>query len=349
MRILVTGGAGFIGSHVVDQLAAAGHEVVVIDSLEPSAHRSVPDYLRDDVEYHRTDIRDPASWREALVGTTAIAHLAGKVGLGVDFGDCTDYVSHNDVGTAVGLGVAHELGWDGRIVLGSSMVVYGEGRYRCAADGDVRPARREAASMSAGDFEPPCPVCGEPLRPVPITEDVSCEPRNVYAATKLHQEHLAFAFGSEHRIAVAALRFHNVYGPRMPRLTPYAGVASIFLSALTAGERPRVLEDGGQTRDFVHVRDVAAAVCAALTTPEPVTGAFNVASGDPHTVLDLAAGLSAAVDPKLPPSVVGGWREGDVRHVFASPQRLWDTFDCRATVPFDVGVAELAEAPLRDM
>ena len=146
---------------------------------------------------------------------------------------------------------------------------------------------------------------------------------------------------------MTALRFHNVYGPRMPQLTPYAGVASIFLSALAAGDAPRVFEDGGQTRDFVHVVDVAASVCAALSSEAPGNGAYNVASGEPRTVLDMATALTGVVHPALAPTVVGGWREGDVRHVFASPQRLWDAFGCRPTVPFDVGVAELATAPLR--
>jgi len=351
MRIVVTGGAGFIGSFVVDQLAGAGHDVVVIDNLDPAAHRVTPDYLRDDVDYRWTDIRHPDAWRDVLPGADAVAHLAGKVGLGVDFGDCVDYVSNNDVGTAVGLGVAHELGWRGRYVLGSSMVVYGEGRYRCATHGEVRPARRLVESLEGGNYEPPCPVCGESLEAIAITEDVACDPRNVYAATKLHQEHLAFAFGAEHRSDVTALRFHNVYGPRMPQLTPYAGVASIFLSALAAGVAPNVFEDGGQTRDFVHVTDVAASVCAALTgamTGDGTSNAsFNVASGEPRTVLDMAKALADAVDPALAPTVVGGWREGDVRHVFASPERLWDAFGCRPTVPFDVGVAQLATAPLR--
>lgn len=347
MRIVITGGSGFIGSFVVDQLADAGHDVVVLDNLDPAAHSAPPDYLRADVEYRRLDVRDAETWRAALPGAGTVAHLAGKVGLGVDFGDAVDYVTNNDVGTVVGLGAAHDLGWRGRFVLGSSMVVYGEGRYRCAEHGEVRPARRVAATMERGDYEPPCPNCGRPLEAVAITEDVACEPRNVYAATKLHQEHLAFAFGAEKDLPVTALRFHNVYGPRMPKDTPYAGVASIFLSALAAGGAPRVLEDGGQTRDFVHVVDVARAVGAALTVTEPVSGAFNVASGEPRSVLDLATALTDTIDPRRRPDVVGGWRDGDVRHVFASPERLWQAFDCRPSISFADGVAELATAPLR--
>ncbi len=346
MRFVVTGGAGFIGSFVVDQLIGLGHEVTVVDNLDPAAHAERPGYLNDRADYRWTDVRDRSTW-DVAEGADGIAHLAGKVGLGVDFGDTNDYVSHNDVGTAVGLTALHELRWSGRVALASSMVVYGEGRYRCDVHGDARPGPRSPATMKAGDFEPPCPECGRPLASVEIAEETPTKPRNVYAATKLHQEHLCAAFESSHDVAVAALRFHNVYGPRMPQLTPYAGVASIFLSALAAGRPPQVFEDGGQTRDFVHVSDVAASVVAALTSREAHSGAFNVASGEPRTVLDMARALADAVDPALVPEVVGGWREGDVRHVVASPQKLRTTFDLMPQVRFADGVRELAGASLR--
>jgi dTDP-L-rhamnose 4-epimerase len=172
------------------------------------------------------------------------------------------------------------------------------------------------------------------------------DPRSVYAATKLHQEHLAAACTGEGGPVVTALRYHNVYGPRMPRDTPYAGVAAIFRSALAAGRPPRVLEDGGQLRDFVHVRDVARANVLALTAPEAVAGAFNVATGDPHTVGEMAEALAAALGGPAP-RVVGGWRPGDVRHVFASPASAAERLGFRAEVGFAAGMAELATAPLR--
>jgi dTDP-L-rhamnose 4-epimerase len=348
MRILVTGGAGFIGSHVVDALAERGHEVLVVDRLHPRAHAGRPAYLRLDVRYLEGGL-DAATLDEALEGVEAVCHQAAMVGLGGGLADVRDYVRDNDLGTAELLAAIHRRpagARPGRLVLASSMVVYGEGAYRCARHGMVRPGPRDPERLRAGRFEPACPRCGGELRPELVAEDAPPDPRNVYAATKLHQEHLAFASMREGGPAVTALRYHNVYGPRMPADTPYAGVAAIFRSALRAGRAPRVLEDGAQRRDFVHVRDVARANLLALLAPEPVPGVLNVASGEPHTVAELAAALAAATGGPAP-EVVGGWRPGDVRHVVASPALAAERLGFRAEVPFATGMAELATAPLR--
>ena len=340
MRVLVTGGAGFIGSHVVDWLVAGGQEVRVLDA-SPYAHGT-------DVDVHRADVRDPDAVRVAVAGVEAVCHQAAMVGLGVDFADTPAYVSHNDAGTAVLLAALHEHGFRGRLVLASSMVVYGEGRYRCGVHDVVRPPPRDPVRLDRAEWDPRCPSCGGGLVPEPATEDAPADPRNVYAATKLHQEHLCFAFGREHRLPVAALRYHNVYGARMPRDTPYAGVAAIFRSAIESGRAPQVLEDGQQRRDFVHVQDVARANVLALTADPPATGPLNVASGTPHTVLDLACALTTAAEGAAPaPAVVGGYRIGDVRHVFADPQRARDQLGFTANVTFEEGMHEFASAPLR--
>ncbi len=333
--LLVTGGAGFIGSHVIDALGAAGVAVRVLDHAAPSW--PVP----AGVDVRLGDVRDAATVTAALEGVTAVCHQAAMVGLGVDLDDIADYVSHNDLGTAVLLRAMARLGTVDRLVLASSMVVYGEGRYRCAEHGVARPGPRELATLEAGDFEPPCPQCGQALAPEPVPESAPVDPRNVYAATKLHQEHLAAAFSRETGVPVTALRYHNVYGPRMPRDTPYAGVASLFASELAAGRPPRVFEDGGQLRDFVHVRDIARANVLALTSPEPVPGAFNVCSGTPRSVLDMACALHDAAGTAAAPEVTGGFRLGDVRHVFADATRASDVLGFTAVEDFAAGMREL--------
>jgi dTDP-L-rhamnose 4-epimerase len=347
--ILVTGGAGFIGSHVVDALLARGHAVRAVDALLPAAHRERPGYLDPAAEWIEGDLRDPAVAARAVRNVAAVSHQAAMVGLGVDLGDVPDYVAHNDFATAQLLRALAAAGFGGRLVLASSMVVYGEGRYACPEHGVVTPGPRAPADLDAGRFEPPCPRCGRPLDPRTVPEDATLDPRSVYAATKVAQEHLCAVFGAAAGVPVTALRYHNVYGPRMPRDTPYAGVASIFRSAYAAGRAPRVFEDGGQRRDFVHVRDVARANVLALTAPAPVTGAFNVASGTPRTVLEMAHALARATGapPHAAPQVTGEWRAGDVRHVVASPERAADALGFRAQENFDAGMAEFAAAPLR--
>lgn len=349
MRILVTGGAGFIGSHVADALAAAGHDVLLLDLLLPAAHPRYdggrPPYVRHPLVVG--DVRDRSTLDEALSTVDVVCHQAAMVGLGVDVGDLPEYTSHNMLGTAQLLAAMATAGV-ARLVLASSMVVYGEGRYACPRHGTVAPAPRGEADLRAGRFEPRCPHCGCELAAGLVAEDAPADPRNAYAASKIAQEHLAASWARSTGGSAVALRYHNVYGARMPRDTPYAGVASVFRSALERGEAPRVFEDGGQRRDFVEVRDVAAANVAALHNGGPPGSlhAYNVCSGEPHTIGDLAHALAAATGGPAP-VVTGDYRLGDVRHVVASGARAREELGFAATIGFYNGVTEFATAPLR--
>jgi dTDP-L-rhamnose 4-epimerase len=347
--VLVTGGAGFIGRHIVEGVAADEFDVRVVDVLLGGAHAADPD-LVPGVEYQFHDLADPAVAARAVAGIDAVCHQASMVGIGVDFGDVRNYAHHNLLATASLLQALHDAHFAGRIILASSMVVYGEGRYRCIEHGSVRPGPRRTDQLEAGIFEPPCPRCGRELDPEPVTEDAPVDPRNVYATTKLAQEQLCRAYAREHEgTTLTALRYHNVYGPGMPKHTPYAGVASIFRSALERGEPPRVFEDGCQRRDFIHVRDVARANLLALTTDAPFDGVVNIASGTPRTILEMAEALVDASGQDAPrPVITGEWRPGDVRHVFASPNRARDTLGFHADTGFDTGMREFTTASLRD-
>ncbi|WP_305787017.1 NAD-dependent epimerase/dehydratase family protein [Symbioplanes lichenis] len=349
-HVLVTGGAGFIGRHVTAALLAAGHDVRILDSGHPAAHkRPLPPDIHG-VPVTHADLRDADTVGAALDGIDAVVHQAAMVGMGVDLADLPAYVGANDLGTAVLLAAMASAGVR-RLVLASSMVVYGEGAYECPVHGPVRPAPRDVADLRRGEFDPRCPRCAAPLDPMLVDEDAPLEPRSVYAATKVAQEHLSAAWAAGTGGTVAALRYHNVYGPGMPRDTPYSGVAAIFRSALAAGRPPRLYEDGAQRRDFVHVSDVAQANVAALesTAAGAAAGglrAYNVASGRPATVGELATALTAALAGPAP-IVTGEFRAGDVRHVVASPARAAAELGFTATIPPAEGFAAFADAPLR--
>ena len=344
MKVLLTGSAGFIGSTICRTLADAGHEVVGVDLMLPVAHggRDAPDGT------HRLDVRDAESWSELLDGVDVVCHQAALVGAGVRVADLTGYADHNDLGTAAVLVAMHERGVD-RLVLASSMVVYGEGRYRCATHGSQPPGVRPLAALEAGEFENPCPVCAEPLDWELVDEGARLDPRSSYAASKLAQEHYAGAWVRQAGARAIALRYHNVYGPGMPRDTPYSGVAAMFRSSLERGEAPQVYEDGGQMRDFVHVEDVARANLAAIDAVGERTdfSAYNVCSGVPVSIRDVAVQVARGAAEPREPEVTGGFRLGDVRHVVASPERAARELGFTATITPEVGLPAFATAPLR--
>jgi dTDP-L-rhamnose 4-epimerase len=282
----------------------------------------------------------------ALDGIDLVCHQAARVGLGVDLGDLPGYCDVNVTGTAVLLAAMHRRQVPA-LVLASSMVVYGEGGYECPVHGRVQPLARAQSDLARGQFEPRCPDCAAGLRTTEVTESAALDPRNAYAISKVAQEQLTAVWARQSGGRAVALRYHNVYGPRMPRDTPYSGVAAIFRSALEAGRAPRVFEDGAQRRDFVHVRDVAEANLAALTAGRPgQLRAYNVASGEPRTIGQMAAALAGEFGGPEP-VVTGEFRLGDVRHVVASPALARDELRFRARTAFRAGMAEFAAAPLR--
>jgi dTDP-L-rhamnose 4-epimerase len=341
--VLVTGSAGFIGGAVADRLEAQGDEVVRVDLLIAQAHAPGTTAERT----HLVDVRDAAALRPLLDGVDVVCHQAAMVGAGVTVADLPAYASHNDLGTAAVLAAMHEAGVD-RLVLASSMVVYGEGRYTCAQHGDQQPPPRAVPTLESGDFENHCPACARPLDWSLVDEDARLDPRSSYAASKLAQEHYASSWVRQARAGAVALRYHNVYGPGMPRDTPYSGVAAMFRSSLERGEPPTVYEDGRQMRDFVHVDDVARANLRALdavTQAQPGgTAAYNVCSGRPVSILDVAR-LVAGDGPA--PVVTGEYRLGDVRHVVAAPDRSRAELGFVAEVGPDEGLTRFATDPLR--
>jgi dTDP-L-rhamnose 4-epimerase len=275
-----------------------------------------------------------------------VSHQAAVVGAGVRVGDLVQYAAHNDLGTAALLVAMHDASVR-RLVLASSMVVYGEGRYLCPDHGDQVPTARSVSALEAGDFENHCCICSAPLAWAQVDEDARLDPRSGYAASKVAQEHYAAAWVRQADSAAIALRYHNVYGPGMPRDTPYSGVAAMFRSSLERGERPTVYEDGGQMRDFVHVSDVAAANLAAVQAVDRGYRAYNVASGEPISILAVAELVAGGTRWDLSPEITGGFRLGDVRHVVASADRARRELGFVAQVAPADGLRAFASDPLR--
>jgi len=350
VRVLLTGSAGFIGTAVGEVLEADGHELVRVDLMLPMAHGAV----EPPAGTHHLDVRDAAAWTDLLRGVDAVCHQAAVVGAGVRVADLPAYAGHNDLGTAALLAAMHEAGVD-RLVLASSMVVYGEGRYVCPEHGDQAPPPRQVAALDGGDFENHCGRCGRSLDWALVDEDARLDPRSSYAASKVAQEHYTSAWVRQAGARAVALRYHNVYGPGMPRDTPYSGVAALFRSSLERGEPPQVFEDGGQVRDFVHVTDVAHANLAALrAVVDDATApyaAYNVASGAPVRIVDVATlvarGTGSETGREIVPEVTGGYRLGDVRHVVASPARASAELGFTAAIGPEQGLPAFATAPLR--
>ena len=347
MRILVTGGAGFIGSHLVDALLADGHQVRVLDALVPQVHGAGaewPAWLPPEVEKLRGDVTDKAAWETALDGAEAVYHLAAEVGVGQSMYEIMRYVSANTAGTAVFL----ELLASGRyplrrLIVASSMSIYGEGAYQNISGAALAPGLRPAAQLERRAWDLFEPGSAIPLAPVGTPEDKPLQPTSIYAITKRDQEEMCLAVGRAYRIPTVALRFFNVYGPRQALSNPYTGVAAIFSGRLLNGRPPVLFEDGQQSRDFVHVSDIVQALRLALTRDEAVYEALNVGTGRRLTILEVAQALIRLLGLNLEPEITGQFREGDIRHCYADIGKAQRLLGYQPRVRFEDGVRDLVD------
>lgn len=343
-RVLITGGAGFVGSHLADELLAHGYAVRVLDSLSPQVHGDGggrPGYLAADVELQVGDACDPEAVRNALQGVDAVFHLAAAVGVGQSMYQIAHYTRSNNLGTAVLLEALAEQPVD-RLVVASSMSLYGEGAYRTADGQIVYPPERTPDRLRAGQWEPA--LDGRPLEPVATGEDKVPEPASVYALSKLDQERLCLIVGQAYGIPTTALRFFNIYGTRQALSNPYTGVMAIFASRLLNGRPPMIYEDGLQRRDFVHVRDVARACRLALESPSSSGHAINIGSGRSITIAELASQVATAMGiTGMLPQVTGKYRVGDIRHCFADISLAGELLGYRPQVALEDGLVELVD------
>jgi dTDP-L-rhamnose 4-epimerase len=344
-HILITGGAGFIGSHLADELLSCGHRVRVLDSLEPQVHgdgRARPAYLADAVELMRGDVRDVEALGAALDGIDAVYHLAALVGVGQSMYDIGRYTAVNNLGTATLLELLSKRPVE-RLIVASSMSLYGEGLYRTATGELVTSADRPDAQLRAGVWELHG-ADGAALVPLPTPETKPPSLSSVYALSKFDQERLCLMVGRAYGIPTVALRFFNVFGTRQALSNPYTGVLAIFAARLLNGRAPVLFEDGGQRRDFVHVRDVVRACRLALDTPAAAGGVFNVGSGHAYTIREVAARMARALgNPAAAPDITGQYRSGDIRHCFADITLARTVLGYVPSVTFEAGLTELAE------
>jgi dTDP-L-rhamnose 4-epimerase len=343
-RILITGGAGFIGSHLARRLLGEGHEVRALDRLDPQVHpeRERPAYLDSQVELIQGDVRDPAAVAEALTGVDAVVHLAARVGVGQSMYEIADYCSVNTVGTGVLLEALIERPVR-RLVVASSMSIYGEGLYR-RGDGEIAEAvERDRGQLQRAEWEPVSPA-GEALSPQPTPERKRPCLSSIYALNKYDQERMCLLFGSSYDVPTTALRFFNVYGPDQALSNPYTGVLAIFGGRLLNGRPPLIFEDGEQRRDFVSVHDVARACALALERDEAAGRAVNVGSGRSVTVREIAARLARVTGrEEIEAEVTGRYRVGDIRHCFADIGLAREVLGYQPRVGLDDGMTELAE------
>jgi dTDP-L-rhamnose 4-epimerase len=342
--ILVTGGAGFIGSHLVDALVAQGHTVRVLDSLVTQVHgpdAKRPAYLPDGVEFIQGDVRDIDILAPALQGVEVIFHLAAEVGVGQSMYEVVRYVDSNTTGTALLLETIIQGGYAvKKLIVASSMSIYGEGAYNCDTCGRVYPQLRSNEQLIRREWEMRCPKCNRVVQPLPTPESKPPFPTSIYAITKMGQELMCRSIGRAYGIPTIALRYFNVYGPRQALSNPYTGVVAIFITRLLNSKPPLVFEDGLQSRDFIHVSDIVQASLLAMDK-DIEFGVFNIGTGYPLTVLDVAHALAENLGVDIQPQIVNRFRVGDIRHCYADITRARTMLGYEPQVRFEDGIADI--------
>lgn len=342
-RILITGGAGFVGSHTADALLEAGHEVCIYDNLTSQVHGGGESYIPKGAKFVLGDVRNLEKLTSVVQDAQIIFHFAAAVGVGQSMYRISDYISTNNLGTANLLQAvldAHAV--PEKIVIASSMSIYGEGKYLCARCGEMAPPPRELDQLKEKLWEAVCPVCRETLAPVPTTEDKPLQCTSVYSLSKKDQEEMTLLFGRTYQIPVVALRYFNIYGTRQSLSNPYTGVAAIFASRLMNGKAPIIFEDGMQMRDFVSVNDIVQANLLAMEKSGADGRAVNIGSGNPVSIAEVADELQRALGTRLPVEITGKYRAGDVRHCFADISAARELLGYRPSCSMTDGVRELA-------
>jgi len=344
-KTLITGGAGFVGSHLADALLAAGHDVKVFDSFSPQVHgEGIPGYLSRDLEVIAGDVRDSFAVKQAVADVEVVFHLAAAVGVGQSMYQIADYMSANTQGTAILLqSILDSKAALEKLVVASSMSIYGEGQYLCANCGDVAPGPRATQQLLGKRWEVLCPNCGMELTPVPTTEAKPLQCTSVYALSKKDQEELCLLYGRTYGLPVVALRYFNIYGTRQSLSNPYTGVAAIFASRLLNNRPPLVFEDGQQMRDFVSVQDVVAANVLAMSSARANGKVLNIGSGMPVSIREVASAISRSLAANVPFEITGKYRAGDIRHCFADISQARELIGYEPKVSFENGISELAE------
>jgi len=345
MKILVTGGAGFVGSHTVDALLSKGHQVRVFDNLDPQVHGenpNIPDYLAIEAEFVLGDVRNRDALQRAVADVDAVFHLAAAVGVGQSMYQILKYVEVNSLGGAVLLDIlANTKHQVQKVVVASSMSIYGEGQYHCQNCGAVYPKLRSQAQLEERQWEIRCPHCGRTADPMPTNEDKPLYPTSIYAISKRDHEEMFLTVGRAYNIPTVALRYFNIYGSRQALSNPYTGVAAIFSSRLLNNKPPLVFEDGLQSRDFIHVSDIVQANMLALEKPEANYQVFNVGTGRQLTILDVGNILGHKLAPQQKPVILSQFRAGDIRHCYSDISKISQKLNFNPQVDFEDGMDEL--------